>query len=200
MTELLMSAMKAEIVKHGIKLLDGCWANDFLVHDKAFLERNAKPGCKFAWVIGDNHSHMQMLGIHEIDNDMITAYLRMSSSDKFYEITVKSHDFSVKELNRDSFEALKYTAIPYSLKGSPQSGTLFNGNREVGRIAVSREGPYQEVVYVIKTQPEKFASDKDRIALGLWSERCAIKMAGSLFIRTKYECSEGYEAHQVKAA
>lgn len=200
MIDLIMNAMKAQIEGHGLQLLNGTWATDFLVHDKAFLEANARTGVKIAWCIGDSHSHMQLLGMHEVDNDMVTAFVRLSASDRFYELTCREHDFRLKELSRESFAELKRTPIPYKLVGSPSSATLFNGSAEVGRIAVHREGPYQDAVYVITTQPIRGILPKDQVALGVWSERLAIKMAGSLFIRTKHVRNEGYDAPQVKAA
>lgn len=200
MIDLIMNAMMHEIQEHGITLLQGAWKDDFLVHDKAFLTTNAKPGIKLAWVIGDNHSHMQVLGIHQNDNEMVDAYLRMSSSDHFYELTVREHDFKLKELSRDGFSNLKRTAIPYRFEGAPQSGVLFNGKDEIGRIVIMAEGSLQERVYVIRKQPARGICKKDQVALGLWAERCAIKVAGTLFMKVRYEQEEPYESRQVIAA
>lgn len=70
MIQAIIEAMKNEIAKHKLELLQR-YPMD-LELDMAMLERFAQPGMKIAWMVGDSHTHSAVLGLHQSLNELPT--------------------------------------------------------------------------------------------------------------------------------
>lgn len=196
----IIEAMKAEVAKHNIKLLEGSYASDLLLLDRSFLETNATTGTEFAWVVGDDHTHICLIGIHPAETSMVECYSALSGLDRYYHLVIDGNGFKLKELSQEAFKALAHRPCAYRLVGNASSGTLMNGSREVGRIRVNATEEEGHRLMHIRLQPARGFSRKDQIALGCWGERGAIEKAGSLFIRIQREELEAYDTHEANAA
>lgn len=196
----IIDAMKAEVAKHNIKLLEGSYASDLLQLDRSFLETNATPGIEFGWMVGDSHTHICLVGIHPHESSKVGCYSQLSSEDRYYHLVIQDSGFRLKELTREAFKDLANTRTAYRLVGNASSGTLMRGTTEVGRIRVKAADEQGHRVMHITLQPARGTSRKDQIALGCWGERSAIEKAGSIFIRIKREELDAYDSKEANAA
>lgn len=196
----IIEAMKAEVAKHNIRLLEGSYASDLLDLDRSFLETNAMPGIEFGWVVGDSHTHMCLLGIHPKESSQVECYSSLALADHYYHLVITEAGFKLKELTRERFKALSKTPTAYRVVGTSASATLMRDTHEVGRIRVQAGEEQGYRVMKVTLQPALGISGKDEIALGCWGERAAIEKAGSLFIRIKREKLEAYNSNEANAA
>lgn len=180
----LIDAMKQQIETYGLELLQR-YPNDLLVHDRSVLERFATAGASIAWMVGHCHTHIVCLGLHQKENEM-TAYLtNMGNDDRFYLIRIHTDDnFTFKEVDRKQFAALSNTPVSYSMDGVPEAFWLLRGNDRLGYCKVERTGTMQDLIHNVTITPVAGASALDIAALTMWSEKAAVKVAGSLFVRT----------------
>lgn len=195
----IIDAMKAEVLKYGLELMQR-YPDDLAVHDRYLLEWSAKPGVKLAWVVGDSHTHMVTLGIHPEEQDMVGCFTRLGSNDRFYSLEINARGFQLHEMSREVFATLNRTRVPYRIEGRAEKCRLLCNDREVGAIEVTATGNYQERVYQVKIAAVAGASEKDIVALHVWASKCTTKMAGTLFCKAQFERLPDYQALQKAAA
>lgn len=176
-----LELMKAEIVKHGLELLQR-YPSDLLVHDFRMLERYALPGSTIAWMCGHSHTHMVRLGIHSKENEMVTYLTNMAADDHFYVMKVNSQGCQLKEVDRAGFIALAHEPVPYRRKGEPDNFYLFRGDTHVGSVVVKTEGTFQNRSYTAHVEVKGEAKAFDKVALELWCEKAVTEVAHSLFV------------------
>jgi hypothetical protein len=187
----IVDAMLAEVKKYGLELMER-YPNDLMVHDLETLGRIAVPGAQLAWVCGDSHTHLVVLGVHEEQNSLIGAFLNMSSRDRFYRIKVGHSGFRMEELSRDVFAALERTPLQYRAVGQIKDGgvCLMRGNERIGAIGIESRGTFQDRWYQVTVQPDAGISAMDRGALDVWARRIPVEVAHTLFVRFNVEWVE----------
>lgn len=187
MIQAIIDAFKHEILKHGLELLQR-YPKDLDI-DLAMLERFASPGLKYAWMVGDSHTHSAALGVHQKLNELPTYVTRLANNDRFYLLSIgNGHEqFTLKELDHDAFAALVNTPIPYKMVGSFDSFWLYRNESRVGSCILTREGTYEKPTYKIALTPMAGISKLDRAALEEWGQQAVVKKAGSLFAYSRVE-------------
>jgi hypothetical protein len=146
MIKAIIEAMKGEIAKYNLELLQR-HPKDLDI-DMAMLERFVSPGLKYAWMVGDSHTHSAPLGVHQKQNELPTYVTRLANNDRFYLLSVGNgpEQFTLKEVDGIAFAALVNTPIPYKMVGSPDSFWLYRNESQVGTCIVTREGTYEKPV------------------------------------------------------
>ncbi|MFC5550262.1 hypothetical protein [Massilia aerilata] len=187
MIKAIIEAMKFEIAKYHLELLQR-HPKDLDI-DMAMLERFVSPGLKYAWMVGDSHTHAAALGIHQNLNELPTYVTRLANNDRFYLLTVGKapEQFTLKEVDRVAFAALANTPIPYRMVGPVDSFWLYRNESRVGTCVVTREGTFEKPVYKIALTPMAGIGKIDREALQEWGQQAVTKKAGSLFARSQVE-------------
>lgn len=187
MIQAIIEAFKREIEKYNLELLQR-HPKDLDI-DMAMLERFVSPGLKYAWMVGDSHTHSAPLGVHQKQNELPTYVTRLANNDRFYLLTVGNgpEQFSLKEVDRDAFAALVNTPIPYKMVGTFESFWLYRNESRVGTCIVTREGTYEKPTYKVALTPIAGISKLDRAALEEWGQQAVVKKAGSLFAHSQVE-------------
>lgn len=187
MIQAIIEAMKQEIEKHKLELLQR-HPKDLDI-DMAMLERFVAPGLKYAWMVGDSHTHSAPLGVHQKQNELPTYVTRLANNDRFYLLTVGNgpDQFTLKEVDRDAFASLVNTPIPYKMVGNVDSFWLYRNESRVGTCIVTREGTYEKPVYKVALTPMAGIGKLDRAALEEWGQQAVVKKAGSLFAFSQVE-------------
>lgn len=183
MVQAIIEALRAEIEKHGLELLQR-HPKDLEEIDRKMLERFAHPGVKFAWMVGDSHTHSAPLGVHMSYNELPTYVTHLANNDRFYILSIgrQPGDFTLKEVDRAAFGALVHTPIPYKSIGASDAFWLFRGESRVGTCTVRRSGTVVKPSWEIELTPMAGISNLDREALAEWGGRAVIKCAGTLFV------------------
>lgn len=194
-THAIIDAVKQQLSKYNLELLIR-YPKDLDI-DMAMLERFAHPGMKFAWCLGDSHSHAAPLGVHQKLNELPTYVTRLANNDRFYVLTIGNAQatFTLKEVERENFAALVHTPIPYKMIGDFDSFWLYRNQSRVGTCIVSREGTFEKPVYKVVLTPIAGTSKIDREALEEWGQQAVIKKAGSLFVRSHVEWQDEIKLH-----
>jgi len=187
MIQAINEAFKNEISKYNLELLQR-HPRDLDI-DMAMLERFAAPGLKYAWMVGDSHTHAAPLGIHQTLNELPTYVTRLANNDRFYLLSIGHgpEQFTLKEVDRVAFAALVNTPIPYKMVGSSDSFWLYRNDARVGTCIVTREGTYEKPTYKAALMPMAGISKLDRAALEEWGLQAVVKKAGSLFAHSRVE-------------
>lgn len=187
MIQTIIEAMKHEIAKYNLELLQR-HAKDLYI-DMAMLERFASPGLRYAWMVGDSHTHSAPLGVHKQLNELPTYVTRLANNDRFYLLSVGNApgQFTLQEMNRVAFAALVDTPIAYKMVGTNDSFWLFRNESRVGSCIVVREGTYEKPVYKIALRPMANISKLDRAALQEWGQQAVVTKAGSLFVHMQVQ-------------
>lgn len=197
MIQTIIEAMKQEIAKYNLELLQR-QAKDLDI-DMAMLERFASPGLRYAWMVGDSHTHSAPLGVHKQLNELPTYVTRLANNDRFYLLSVGNAPghFTLKEMNRVAFAALVDTPIPYKMVGTNDSFWLFRNESRVGSCIVAREGTYEKPVYTIALRPMANISKLDRAALQEWGQQAVVTKAGSLFVHIQVQWQDEIKLHHM---
>jgi hypothetical protein len=187
MIQAIIDAFKGEITKYNLELLQR-HPKDLEI-DMAMLERFISPGLKYAWMVGDSHTHSAPLGVHQKQNELPTYVTRLSNNDRFYLLSIGNgqEQFTLNEVDRVAFAALVNTPIPYKMVGSLDSFWLYRNESRVGTCSVTREGTYEKPIYKIALTPMAGISKLDRAALQEWGQQAVVKKAGSLFASSQVE-------------
>lgn len=190
MIQAIIAAMKAEVAKYGLELLQR-YPRDLEV-DREMLERFCSPGMKFAWMVGDSHTHSAPLGIHMTLNELPTYVTNLCNNDRFYVLTIgrQPGKFELKEIERAEFRALVHTPIPYKAVGATDAFWLYRNDSRVGTCTVKREGTYAKPSWKIELTPMVGISAVDREALAEWGARAVIKSAGTLIVHWSIDWME----------
>jgi hypothetical protein len=187
MIQEIMEAVKRELLKHNLELLQR-YPKDLDI-DQAMLARFAHPGMKFAWCLGDSHTHSAPLGVHQKLNELPTYVTMLANNDRFYVLSIAhgQGQFTMKEIERESFSALSQTPIPYKMVGNFDSFWLYRNESRVGTCFVTRAGTYEKPIYKIALAPMAGISKLDREALQEWGHQAAVEKACSLFVSSQVE-------------
>jgi hypothetical protein len=187
MIQAIIDAFKHEILKHSLELLQR-YPKDLDV-DMVMLERFVSPGLKYAWMVGDSHTHSAPLGVHQKLNELPTHVTRLANNDRFYLLSVGNgpEQFVLKEVDRDAFAALVNTPIPYKMVGSFDSFWLYRNESRVGSCILTREGTNEKPTYKIALTPMAGISKLDRAALEEWGQQAVVKKVQSLFAYSRVE-------------
>ena len=199
MVSSIMDAMQDAIRKYGLKLLER-YPNDLLVHDKATLEEYAVPGAKIAWMVGHSHTHIAPLGLHADENETVTYLTNLANDDRFYIIKVHPGRFTMGEINREQFAALKFTPVHYTRQGSVEGFWLIRGKERVGHIALQNVGTLHEPKVSATITPVAGINTFDRSALEKWCQKAVVEMAHTLFVRQEVTWAEPVYLAQSKVA
>jgi hypothetical protein len=154
--------------------------------------------CSFGWVVGNTHTHLTVLGIHEDMNERVTYFLNLASSDKFYVFNLRANNqFDFKEVTRDEFASLQNTQIQYS--SSFQSTALCwykdsacfslkKNQLEIAKIAIVDKFVDHNRKFEVKIHPmSKMLSSVDVYAATNWAQNVCIKTARSFFVPVDIE-------------
>jgi hypothetical protein len=187
MIQAIIEAFKREITKYNLELLQR-YPTDLEI-DMAVLEHFISPGLKYAWMVGDSHTHSAPLGVHQERNELPTYVTRLSNNDRFYLLSIGNgpDQFTLKEVDRAAFAALVNTPIPYKMTGSFDSFWLYRNESRVGNCIVTCEGMYRKPMYKIALTPVAGISKLDRAALQEWGQQAVVKKTGSLFAPSQVE-------------
>lgn len=177
----ILQAMLAQINLHSLELMTH-YPNDLLIHDRAILERAAHRGALIAWMVGDCHTHINLLGIHPEENKCVTYYTNLSSKDHFYVLHVMAGSFTLKEVTREAFAKLDRTPIPYKRIGAADAFWLCRGDLKIGYCKLTREGDFQTRKYNIELSPVSGIDEIDKAALLTWASHAAVEVAHTLFV------------------
>lgn len=187
LTHAIIGAVKEELTKYNLELLQR-YPKDLDI-DMAMLDRFAAPGMKFAWCLGDSHTHAAPLGVHQRLNELPTYVTNLANNDRFYVLSIgHGHEqFTLNEVDRGHFAALVHTPIPYKMIGTADSFWLYRNESRVGTCILTREGTFEKPVYKIALTPMAGISKLDRQALEEWGQQAVVKKAGSLFAHSQVE-------------
>lgn len=64
----LIAAMTSVVEANGYKFLTG-YKDDFYVHDVNSIKANYEPGVTYIWVVRENGTHLNQIGIHERETE-----------------------------------------------------------------------------------------------------------------------------------
>jgi hypothetical protein len=187
MIQAIIEAMKAEIAKYTLELLQR-HPRDLEI-DMQMLELFAHPGAQFCWMVGDSHTHSAPLGIHKKLNELPTYVTRLANNDRFYVLNIgrSLEQFTLKEVRREDFPPLVHTPIPYKMIGLVDSFWLYRNDARVGSCVITPEGTYEKRVYKIELTPMSGISKLDRAALQEWGKQAVTAKASSLFAMSRVE-------------
>jgi hypothetical protein len=183
----LIQQLQHIIASGRLELLDR-YPNDLLVHDRLSFERFWAPGQRFGWMVGHSHTHVTALGLHPDENKSVTYVLNLSSTDRFFEITVGRDEttFRIEERGRDAYAALQRVPVDYRKVGVDNKFDVYRANNRVGHVTVEASGPYTERIYKAVLTPTCVANKADKAALHVWADHAARSIAGTLFFRSQY--------------
>lgn len=183
--ESIVSAMKDEIAKYGLELLQR-YPNDLLVIDRSNLERFAVPGATIGWMVGHSHSHMAVLGLHQKENDAVNYFTNLSNDDRFYLLKISLNQvtpkFTLTEITRSNFGALATTKVPYFREGPATGFWLSKNGGRVGTVMLEWIGSYGRPRYRVIITPVTGISQLDRSALYEWGAKAVVEVAKTLFV------------------
>lgn len=174
----IITALEDVIAKHQLELLQR-YPDDLRVHDRHSLEKFAHAGASIAWMVGHSHTHIVILGIHPNENELVGYLTHLANDDRFYLISVARDDFTLKEITREAFAELNRTPVPYRREGTADSFWLFNGDRRIGHCAITRNSGYEATL-----TPVAGASELEKGAMLIWSEKACVELAHSLFFQS----------------
>lgn len=157
------------------------YPNDLLVHDRAVLENAAHPGAFIAWMVGDSHTHIVSLGVHQKENACVTYLTNLASSDHFYTLRIHADRFELKEIGRKAFGKLNATPVPYQRTGTAESFWLCRHDTRIGHCKITRTGDYQSYKYTAEMSPMPAISALDKTALQHWASQAITEITQSLF-------------------
>jgi hypothetical protein len=186
-TQAIIGAVKLELAKYNLELLQR-YPKDLDI-DQAMLARFAHPGMKFTWCLGDSHTHSAPLGVHQKLNELPTYVTMLANNDRFYVLSIGhgQGQFTMKEIERESFSALSNTPIPYKMVGNFDSFWLYRNESRVGTCVVTCAGTFEKPIYKIALAPMAGISKLDREALLEWGHQAVVKKASSLFVSSQVE-------------
>lgn len=190
MINAIKQAMESQIAKHRLELLQRY--PDDLAIDIRVVERFARPGMTIAWMVGDCHSHIVPLGIHQNLNHTTKYLTHLAKNDHFYVLTFSSgpKEFALSEVVRDDFPRLSNTFIPYKSLGVADAFWLHKGNSRVGSCVITREpneANVEDVVYKIALTEVEGIDDIDRQSLQEWGDQAVFQISGTLFASRRLE-------------
>lgn len=192
----ILNAMTSIIQQHGLELLQR-YPDDLLVHDKATLEEYAVPGARIAWMVGHSHTHIVPLGLSAKENDKVTYMTNLANDDRFYIIKVHPGRFTMGELSREQFAALKHTPVMYTREGGVSSFWLKHHKNRVGYIALQNVGTMHQPKVSATITPVSGISALDRSALEMWCQHAIVELSRTLFVRQEVTWAEPIRLAQV---
>jgi hypothetical protein len=181
MPETIIAAMKEIIGHYQFQVLD-LYPRD-LDHDRVVLDKCAVDGATIAWVVGNTHTHLAVLGLEPEQNEMVTCYTNLSASDKYYLIRVSEGVATFTEKSLSEFAMLASLPIPYSSTGGISQFTLRKHGERLVNCEVSRAGTYEKPLYQVTITTTKALTSLDRAAVEYWCHRAVAVGSGSLFSR-----------------
>lgn len=191
MVQAIIDALRAEITKYNLELLQR-HPKDLEEIDRAMLGRFVHPGMKFAWMVGDSHTHSAPLGVHQGYNELPTYVTNLANNDRFYVLSIgrQPGEFKLQEVERKEFRELVHTPIPYRAVGTNDAFWLYRNESRIGTCTVKREGTFAKPSWKIQLTPMAGISKLDREVLAEWGGRAVIKCAGTLFVHWHAEWLE----------
>jgi len=189
----IISMMKETIREHAFAVLD-LYPDDIEI-DRMVLRRCAAEGAMIAWVVGHSHTHLTMLGLEPEQNEMITCFTNLSSTDRFYLIRVVKGIVSFDEKSRDEFRNLAGTPIPYTRQGGNAEFIIRKLDTRLARCSITRAGSYEAPYYTVTITPLETLRALDRAAVELWCNR-AVNLAASegLFVTRTFVWMDSADA------
>lgn len=194
MVEAIIEALKKEIIKRNLELLDR-HAKDLLVHDRAMFDKFVAPGARFAWMVGHSHTHSAPLGVHSKLNELPTYVTNLANEDVFFTITVgrNAGQFNIEEVSRKHFPELARTPIPFRRIGLASAFWLYKGAARIGSCTIQVEGPYQARIHNVRLSAMAGVSRFERAVLEEWARQAVVEMAGTLFARSNVQWESDIE-------
>lgn len=186
MIDKIIAEMSGFIDTHGLELLQR-YPDDLLKIDRQVLEQHAVPGATIAWMVGDSHTHMAVLGIHPSENLCVTYHTNLCANDRFCLLTVGEEKFSLCEISRDKYQQLSSRRIDYYRDGSGTNFAVRRGAQEVGRIALVSCGTLLQPHVKATIAPVPGVSQRDLASLGMWASYGIRELARTLFVRETIE-------------
>ncbi len=196
--EAAFQLMSEQINIDGIALVLGRYADDFYVHDRARLELLQAPGMQFMWSVGDYHSHLYPLGIHERDQKMASPLSRQSRDDHYYLINFsRVGQVSIQGVTRLSFSNLVQNKLEYCTSSTQDKlfWTVYRGEsavqqQAIGNISLISAGHNKGPGYKLRVSANSNNSPKDNSALRIYAEHAAVIASGTLFVRYYFDWQE----------
>lgn len=192
----ILAKMKDIVEANQFKVYN-LYSSDFVV-DEQIVHALENSVCSFGWVVGNAHTHLTVLGIHEDMNERVSYFLNLDSSDKFYVFNLRANnEFDFKEVTRDEFASLQKTPIEYS--SSIQSTALSwykdsacfslkKNQLEIAKIAIAHKFVDDKRKFEVKIHPmSKMLSSLDVYAATNWAQNVCIKTARSFFVAVDIE-------------
>lgn len=187
MIQEIIAAMMQEIAKYKLEVLQR-YPIDMEV-DKERLEKFAHPGVSIAWMVGDCHTHMAPLGIHQELNEYPKYLINLANNDRFYLLTIGTGqaNFTLKEIARTDFPMLATTPIAYRRLGKDDAFWLYKNDSRVGSCVITREGTYENPLYKVALTPMSGISKLDKVSLLEWGQQAVAGICGSLLHHSHVE-------------
>lgn len=195
LVERILGAMRGEIERYKLELLQR-YPDDLNVHDAIILGRNALPGAKLAWMVGDSHTHIVALGLHPEMNEYVTCFTRMCNNDRFYVLDISGFDsFKMKELKREEFTSLIHTPVPYRSSGDMGAFSLYRNGTCVGTCAIEYRGVGQgnRQQFHATLTPIAGCTERDKLALEHWACINTNKRSGTLLRDLSFKWEKAIE-------
>lgn len=161
--------------------------------DEQCIEKIGESSATIAWVAGDSHTHMAVLGVHQSINEMLRCYTRLSNQDKFFKLVLTGkEDFKFTELSRDSFESMETTKVQYSalVNSHSKDFTLCKNENPIIAISFESKGDISNRVHHANLKPLAVLSDLDRYAGEVWANQALCKSLQTLFFQSEYHWIE----------
>lgn len=162
------------------------YPDDLAVHDRRILDGLENAVCEIAWVVGDTHTHMAVLGVSEEQNQMVNCFARLANDDVYFRLSLLAgNQFRLTALDRAAFEKLSSTKIAFVRAGNNLNFTLLKNALPIAAVSIESQGNWKTRSFKIQIRPILDLSVFDRHAVLEWSRWSIGKETGSLFFEAE---------------
>lgn len=173
------------------------YPDDLAAHDRRILDGLENAVCEIAWVVGDTHTHMAVLGVSEEQNQMVNCFARLANEDVYFCLSLLAgNQFRLTALDRAAFEKLSSTKIAFAKVGGNLNFTMLKNALPIAGVNILAKGDWKTRWFEIHIRPILDLSVIDRHAVLEWSRWSIGKETGSLFFKAEEPIWEPMHEYQ----
>ena len=144
------------------------------VLDLEIIRSVENSAAQIGWCVGDSHTHIVILGVHPENNEMVDCFTKLSSTDKFYRLSLTgSEDFKLTEVSRAEFSALKSTPIAYSKRAALDQldFAFFKHDKPIANVNIRSTGTFANRQFEVTFEPLEYMTAIDKRAAEAWANK-----------------------------
>lgn len=184
-SEKIIEAM-SKLAANQIGKLMKRYPDDVAVHDRRILDELENAVCEIAWVVGDSHTHMAVLGVSEEQNQMVNCFAWLANDDAYFRLSLLANNqFRLTALDRAAFEKLSSTKIEFLRAGNNHNFTLLKNALPIAAVSIESKGNWETRSFKIQIRPISDLSAFDRHAILEWTRWSIGQATGSLFFNAE---------------